>query len=99
MRHKLGLTAREEEGDVQLASDLLDLMHRCGSDMSGTFRLLASFPMPRADAGVSRFWMGTTEAWTQGRLSVCLFRARTLSLCDQVRVGVGTEKIRGLWEP
>ena len=51
MRSKLGLLARQEEGDVELISELLEAMRTTGSDFTNTFRLLVSFPMASDSAG------------------------------------------------
>jgi protein adenylyltransferase len=52
MRRKLGL-ATAEEGDRQLAEDLLDVMHRHGADFTLTFRALCDAALhPSGDAEV-----------------------------------------------
>ncbi len=49
-RQKLGLTI-EHEGDAKLIEQLLDVMHKTGSDFSRTFRILADFEAPTGTFG------------------------------------------------
>ena len=45
MRRKLGLSL-EQETDLKLVEELLDTMHKTGSDFTNTFRALSMFPIP-----------------------------------------------------
>lgn len=62
MRAKLGL-AREEEGDRQLADELLHLMHEHGADYTETFRALTLGRGEQTPMYDSAAWMRWHEAW------------------------------------
>lgn len=65
MRAKLGLM-REEEGDVELANELLNAMHKSGADFTLTFRTLPAHLEADAsgeqDAPDMKNWLGAWRA-------------------------------------
>ena len=65
MRAKLGLM-REEEGDVELANDLLNAMHKAGADFTLTFRTLPAHLEDDAsgaqDSADMKDWLGAWRA-------------------------------------
>ena len=65
MRAKLGLM-REEEGDIELANDLLNAMHKAGADFTLTFRTLPAHLEADAsderDAPDMKEWLGAWRA-------------------------------------
>ncbi|MBX9759792.1 MAG: YdiU family protein [Beijerinckiaceae bacterium] len=80
MRAKLGLM-REEEGDVELANDLLNAMHKSGADFTLTFRTLPAHLEDDAtgeqDTPEMKDWLGAWRA-RHGRETQALQARRTL---------------------
>lgn len=66
MRSKLGLLNQEAD-DGALAEDLLDCMHRHGTDFTNTFRCLASGSLPEASGFRAQDFKQWVERW-QARL-------------------------------